>query len=53
MLREHSDGAVTTFMDPDSHVVHMKQPCQPTPVTFARNANLLLSPVGDVTYLRQ
>ena len=53
MLREHSDGVIRTFMEPDSLVVHMNQPCQPIPVTFDVNANLLLSPVGEVTYLRQ
>ena len=53
MLREHSDGVIRTFMEPDSLVVHMNQPCQPIPVTFDMNAYLLLSPVGDVTYLRQ
>lgn len=53
MMREHNDGVKRTFMEPDSLVVHMKQPCQPTPVTFDINANLLLSAGGDVTYLRQ
>lgn len=42
-----------TSMKPDTLVVHMKQLCQPILVTFDIKANILLSPVGDVTYLRQ
>lgn len=40
-------------MEPDSLVDHMKHPWQCIPVTFDINANLLLSPVEDVTYLKQ
>lgn len=53
VLREHIDSVMRVFMKPDSLVVHMKQLCQPTPVTFGTKASILLSPVGDVTYLRQ
>lgn len=53
VLREHSDSVMRTSVKPDSLEVHMKQLCQPTPVTFDIKANILLSPVGDVTYLKQ
>lgn len=47
------DGVIRNFMNPDSLVIHIKLPCQPTTVTCDINANLFLSSVGDVTYLRQ